>query len=266
MSQVFGAFRAELLRLTQPRRRLLVPLAAVLGAGYTWAFGAAAASGLLGSPTGFYIAAGASGGVVLTCALVGALLSASGVGGDLASGIARTALCRPVSRASWIAGRILALCLTVTALYLSAELGALIAGAARYGLHGAADGTYEIATAGFLAAQLGTSVALSALALCAFVALGALAGVLAGRTGSAVIGVALAGAALTAVGRWPRIEQLLPLSHLTSALDRAAQLSQGLAAEHAGDGALKTLAVCLIWILGATLAAVVALDRRDILS
>jgi ABC-type transport system involved in multi-copper enzyme maturation permease subunit len=271
VSGLLAATRAEWLRLAQPRRLLLCPLTALLAAGYAWAFGAATASGLLGSPSGFYVAAGASGGVVLTLALVGALLAATGVASDLSSGVARTALCRPVSRQSWLTGRILALCVAVIAMFACAELGALASGALRYGLGAAYDATAGanetvLATRSFLAGQLAIGAALSAMALCATIALGTLIGTVTARVGGAVVGVAVAGAALTALSRWPRVESLLPLQWLTAALDRVAQLSQGLAVAHASDGAWPAAVTCLVWAGGASILAAATLRRKDILT
>ena len=100
-----GAFRAEWLRLSTGRAPWLLPLAAALGAAYAWGLGVAAERGLFGAPTGFYLAAAGATGAGITCAAVGGLLAASAVGGDFASGVARTALCRPVGRGAWLGAR-----------------------------------------------------------------------------------------------------------------------------------------------------------------
>jgi ABC-type transport system involved in multi-copper enzyme maturation permease subunit len=266
MNGALAAARAEWLRLTSSRRVLALPVAAALGAFYAWALGAAADNGVLGSRSGFYVVAAASSGIAVTCALVGALVAASAVAGDIANGVARTALCRPVSRSAWLAGRTGTLFVGMAALFVSAGAGALLSGAFRYGLHGAFEGDYAIATAGFLAKELAVAAALSLCAQAAAVSLGALMGALLGRVGAAVVAVALGGAALTALSRWPKAEPLLPVGFLTGALDRVAQLSQGIASAHAGEGGLRSVSTSVAWAVGALLLSAVAVQRRDILT
>jgi ABC-type transport system involved in multi-copper enzyme maturation permease subunit len=261
-----AAVRAESLRLSRPLRLALLPAAALLAFLYASGLGIAAENGVLGSKSGFWLAASSSSGIALTCALLGALLAAIAVGGDLASGVARVALCTPVSRGQWMAGRITTLAVGMALVYAFAALGALAAAAARFGLHGAFEGDYEIASAGFLTGQLLISWAVCLCALACAVALGALAGSVVGRAGGAVAVVALLGAGLTALGRWSRAESYLPGTYLSRGLDRVAQLGQGIAGAHASDGALLALAVCAAWTAAAGLLAALALSRRDILT
>jgi hypothetical protein len=266
MTGLFWAARAEWLRLARPGRAWLLPLASVLSALYAWALSGAADSGMLGARSGFYIAAAATSGVAITCALVGALFASAAVGGDLSHGVARTALSRPVSRAAWMTGRILTLCAALGLLLVFAAAGPLAVGAARYGLTGAFEGDYEIASAGFLAGQWAVAVALSMAGLCCAVALGALMGCLWGRAGAAVVAVAVCGAGLAALSRWPRAERLVPLTYLSSAQDRVAQLSKGISGPHASDGAFAAAAVCVVWLAAASAVAAAALHRRDVLT
>jgi ABC-type transport system involved in multi-copper enzyme maturation permease subunit len=243
-----------------------LPLAAVLAGLYAWGLSAAAESGVMGARSGFYVAAAASSGVALTCALVGVLFASATVGGDLSHGVARSALTRPVSRAAWMTGRIATLCLSLCMLLVCASIGPLVVGAVRFGLSGAYEGDYQIASAGFLAGQWAIATALSLAGLCCAVAIGGLMGCLFGRAGAAVVAAAVSGAALAALSRWPRAERLVPLTYLTSAHDRVAQLSQGISAPHAGDGALTGVAVCAVWLAGASALAAFALRRRDVLT
>lgn len=53
---------------------------------------------------------------------------------------------------------------------------------------------------------------------------------------------------------------------MTASLDRVAQLAQGLAASHAGDGATTAAAVCLGWTAAALAAGAAALTRGDIVT
>jgi ABC-type transport system involved in multi-copper enzyme maturation permease subunit len=266
MSGFWWAVRAEWLRLARPARALALPAAAGLAALYAWGLSAAADSGVLGAKSGFYVAAAASSGVAMTCALVGALFASATVGSDLSHGVARSALTRPVSRGAWMTARIATLCASLCALLICASVGPLLVGAARYGLTGAFEGDYQIASAGFLAGQWAIALALSLAGLCCAVALGGLMGCLFGRAGAAVVAAAVCGAALAALSRWPRAERLVPLTYLTSAHDRVAQLSQGISAPHAGDGAMTGILVCLVWLAAASALAALALRRRDVLT
>jgi hypothetical protein len=259
------ALRAEWFRLGR-RAALALPLAALLAGAYAWALSAAVTSGVLGARSGFYLAAAACSGAALTCAVVGALAAASGVANDLASGLARTVLSRPVDRGAWLAGRVLALGAGMACLFGCACLGALAAGLMRFGLAGAAEGDYLIATPGFLFGQLAAAAGLSVLAQLAAVALGGALGALIGRPSAAVMASVLAGAALLALTRWPAAERLLPLGSVTAALDRVAQLAQGIAAPHAADGALAAVAVCLAWLAAALALGMTALHRGDIVT
>jgi hypothetical protein len=265
MRGLLRALHAEWYR--QGRRAvLLLPLAVLLGSGYAWALGVAVGSGVMGARSGFYLAAAAISGAALTCAVVGALAAASGIGGDLASGLARTVLARPVDRGAWLAGRVLALAGGVGCLFACACLGALVAGLARFGLDAASEGDYIIAGRGFLAQQLLAAVGLSLLAQIAAVALGGAVGALVRRPSGAVLSSVLAGAALLALTRWPAAERLLPLGPLTAALDRVAQLAQGIAGPHAGDGAPLAVGICLLWLGAALAVGIVALRRGDIVT
>jgi ABC-type transport system involved in multi-copper enzyme maturation permease subunit len=266
MKGVGRALRAEWLRLRARWAVLALPLAALLGAAYAWALGAAVDSGVMGAPSGFYLAASAASGAALTCAVVGALAAASGVGGDVASGLVRTVLTRPIDRGAWVAGRVLALGGGMACVFLCACVGALAAGLVRFGAAGSAEGGYVIAGAGFLARQLLGAVALSLLAQLAAVALGGAVGALVGRAGGAVVVAVVAGAGLVALGRSTRVDPLLPLGPVTAALDRVAQLAQGLAAHHVGDGAWAAIGVCVVWIGAALALGGVALARGDIVT
>jgi ABC-type transport system involved in multi-copper enzyme maturation permease subunit len=266
MNGWWWAVRAEWLRLARPGRALALPVAAVLAGLYAWGLSAAADSGVLGARSGFYVAAAASSGVAMTCALVGALFASATVGGDLSHGVARTALTRPVSRAAWMTGRIATLCASLCVILIFASLGPLAVGAVRYGLTGAYEGDYQIASASFLAGQWAIALAFSLAGLCCAVAIGGLMGCLFGRAGAAVVAAAVSGAALVALSRWPKMERLVPLTYLTSAHDRVAQLSQGISSPHAGDGALTAATVCLVWLVGASALAALALRRRDVLT
>src|SRR5271165_3326489 len=110
----------------------LLPLAALLAAAYATSLGVAAERGLFGARSGFYLAAAGATGAAITSAAVGALLAASAVGGDFASGVARTALCRPVGRTAWWTARLLALASAVGLAFSTACGGALLAGLSRF--------------------------------------------------------------------------------------------------------------------------------------
>ena len=259
------ALRAEWLRLRRRRAALVLPpVAAVAGAGYSWALGMAVEAEVMGARSGLYLAAAASSGAALTCAVVGALAGAGGVGGDLGSGLGRTVLSQPIDRGGWLAGRVLALGAAMSVLFLCACLGALGAGWLRFGAGRLVEDGQVIAAPGFLARQLAAAVALSLLAQLAAVAVGAALGALVRRASGATVATALAGAALAALARWPRAEPWLPLGTVTAGLDRVAQLAQGIAASHAGDGALRAVLVCLVWTALALAGGALALSRRDI--
>jgi hypothetical protein len=188
------------------------------------------------------------------------------VGSDLASGLGRTVLARPIDRGAWLAGRVLALGGGVACLFACACLGALAAGLLRFGSGGAVEGDYLIASPRFLMGQLATAAALSVLAQLAAVALGGAVGAIVRRPSGAVMVSVLAGAALLALTRWPAAERLLPLDPVTAGLDRVAQLAQGIAGPHPADGALAAVAVCLLWLAAGIGLGVAALDRRDIVT
>jgi ABC-type transport system involved in multi-copper enzyme maturation permease subunit len=263
----FGrAFRAEWLRLAGGRARWLLPTAALLSAGYTLALAAAVSAGLLGTPSGFFLAAAACSGAALTAAAVGALHAAGAVAADQASGLLRAVLSRPVGRSAWLGGRLATLAIAQGLVFLAACLGAVAAGLLRFGAGPVTDGGHVLAGSGFLTGQLLIALGLSLLAQVAAVALGGVVGIVVGRPGAAVVAACLLGAALLALGRWPSIERLLPLPTVTTALDRVAELAQGIAAHRAGEGGLQAAAVCLLW-LGLTLTAgAAALARAEVVA
>jgi ABC-type transport system involved in multi-copper enzyme maturation permease subunit len=260
------AMRAEWLRLARPRSLVGLVLAALGGAAYAWVLGVAAKNGVFGAPSGFYLVAAASSGSAMACALIGGVFAASSLGGDLANGVARTILCRPVRRDAWVVGRVVASCGAFGVVFIAASLGALGFAAMRYGLHGAYEGDYEIAGASFLARQLAVAISLSLVAQWSALALGAFAGTLFGGSGAAVVAVAVCEAGLFALSRWRRAEALLPSAYLTMGLDRVAHLSQGIAGPHATDGTLLSVGICAGWLVLITAAAGFALDRRDVLA
>ena len=266
MRRVFGAYRAEWLRLATPRSLWLMPLAAVLAGAYALSLGVAAERGLFGAPTGFYLAAAGATGAGITCAAVGALLAATSMGSDFASGVARSALCRPVGRAAWLLARLAALASGVALLFLACCLGALLAGEARFGLGAVMEGSYVLAPAGLLAGQLGVAVATSMVGQTVAVAAGGVLGMALGRPGPAVAATAVLGAGLLALGRWPSVEPLLPTTFLTAGLDRVSQLSQGLSTMHPTDVAPRAVLVFLLWLAALLALGVVLLQRKDIAS
>ncbi len=266
MRSALGAYRAEWLRLATARSLWLLPLAALLAAAYASSLGVAAARGLFGAPTGFYLAAAGATGAGITCASVGALLAASAVGSDFASGVARTALCRPVARAVWLGARLAALASGLALVFLAACLGALLAGQVRFGLGAVSEGSYVLAPQGLLLAQLGVAVATCMLGQAVAVAAGGVLGMAWGRPGPAVACTAVLGAGFLALGRWPEVEPLLPTTFLTSGLDRVTQLAQGLATLHATDVAPRAVLVLLVWLLGVLALGVPVLRAKDIAS
>jgi ABC-type transport system involved in multi-copper enzyme maturation permease subunit len=262
----YGAFRAEWLRLATGRAPWTLPLAAGLAAAYAWGLGVAAERGLFGAPSGFYLAAAGATGAGITCAAVAGLLAASAVGGDFASGVARTALSRPVGRGAWLSARVCALAGGVGLGFLAACAGALAAGAIRFGLGAVTESGYVLARPGFLLSQLAVGMATCFLGQVLAVAAGGVLGMLWGRSAPAVASTAVLGAGLVALGRWPELEPFLPTTFLTAGLDRVAQLSQGLATLHATDVAPRAVLVLGLW-LGATLAVGLSLlQRKDITS
>lgn len=266
MRRLLGAFRAEWLRLATRRAAWLLPLGALFAFAYAYSLGAAAERGLFGAPTGFYLAATGATGAALTCAAVGALLSASALGQDFASGVARTALCRPVGRATWLVARLLALTLGLLSVFLAACGGALLAGQLRFGLGAVTEGSYVLAPAGLLLLQLGAAVASCFLGLAVAVAAGGVLGMLWGRPGPAVASTAVLGAGLLALGRWPRLAEVLPTTFLTAGLDRVTQLSQGLATLYATDVAPRALGVFSGWLVLFLGVGLPLLQRKDVTS
>lgn len=266
MSGLRGAVRAEWLRLRGPRVGWLLPLATLLAAGYAWALGATVDAGLLGARSGFYLAAAACSGAALTCAVVGALAAASGVGSDFAGGLVRTVLTRPVPRAAWIVARLLALGAGMACVFLAACAGAVLAGLLRFGLGGVSEGDYVMASPGFLAAQLGGAVALSLLAQLTAVALGGAIGAVVRRAGGAVVVTALAAVLLLTLSRWKTLETLLPLGPITTGLDCVAQLAQGIAGHHVGHGAPGAVLACALWLAAAFLLSARVIQRGDIIT
>ncbi len=261
-----GAYRAEWLRLATRRSAWLLPLAAVLAGAYAFSLGVAAERGLFGAPNGFYLAAAGAAGAATTAAAVGALWAASAVGADFASGVARTALCRPVGRSAWWTARLGALGSALAWAFAAACLGALVVGWARFGLLAATEGDYVLAARSTLLIQLAAAVATSAFGLTVAVAVGGLLGMAWGRPAPAVASTALLGAALLAFGRWPKLEGLLPTTFLTAGLDRVVQLAQGLAGRHATEVAPRALVVFALWLLGLLSAGGWLLGRKDISS
>ncbi len=266
MTGLARALAAEWLRLTGGRAPLLLPLAALLAAGYALGLGAAVSSGLLGATSGYYLAAAACSGAALTSAAVGALHAAGAVAGDQTSGLLRTVLCRPVDRGAWLTGRLAALAGGQCLVFLAACAGALAVGFARFGAGPTTDGDHVLAGAGFLFGQLLVAIALSLLAQVAAVVLGGAVGIATGRPAGAVVGATLLAAALLALTRWPAAERLLPLSTVTAPLDRVAELAQGIAAHRAGEGAGQASAVCLLWLLLGLGGGALALRRADVVT
>ncbi len=260
------ALQAEWFRLRSRRWPLLLAGSALAGGGYALALSLAVDSGLLGSRSGFYLAAAASSGAALTAAALGALAAASAVGGDRASGLLRTVFSRSLGRGAWLIGRVGTLAAGLGALFLCACLGALLAGLARFGLHGAVEGDYVIAGAGALAGQLLVATALSLLAQSAAVAAGAGLGAAIGRSGLAVVAAGLLAAALLTLDRWKSLAPLLPIGAVTDPFDRLAQQAQGLAGRPVAEGALASVLVCLVWLGGALGLGAYALGRGDIVT
>ena len=266
MRSALGAYRAEWLRLATARALLLLPASGLAAAAYAYSLGVAAERGLFGAPTGFYLAASGATGAGITCAAVGALLAASAVGSDFASGVARTALCRPVPRAVWLLARLGALATALGLVFLAACLGALLAGQARFGLGAILEGSYVLAPWGLLLGQLCVAAATCMLGQTVAVAAGGVLGMAFGRPGPAVASTALLGAGLLALARWPEVEPLLPTTFLTSGLDRVTQLAQGLATLHATDVAPRAVLVLTAWLLGVLALGVPLLSAKDIAS
>lgn len=264
MRGFLGAYRAEWLRLATARSVWLLPLAALAGLAYAYSLGVAAERGLFGAPTGFYLAAGGATGAAMTCAAVGALLAASSVGSDFASGVARTALCRPLSRASWFGARLLALATGLMLVLLAACGGTLLAGQLRFGLGAVREGSYVLAPASLLLVQLCAAVASCLLGQTVSVAAGGVLGMVWGRPGPAVASTAVAGAGLLAFGRWPEVAAFLPTTFLTAGLDRVTQLSQGLATLYATDVAPRALSVFAGWLVVLLAVGFVVLHHKDI--
>jgi hypothetical protein len=258
--------RAEWLRLRSGRAPLLLPLAALLAAAYALALGVAVDAGVMGARSGFYLGAAACSGAALGSAIVGALAAASAVAADQASGVLRTALLRPLDRGAWLAGRLGALGVGLGAVFACASIGAIGAGLIRFGLRGVWEGDYLIAGGGFLAGQLLAALGLSLLAQLAAVALGGAVGTLLGRPGAAAVVTALVGMVLGAATRWPRAQPFLLVGAVTSSLDRVAQLAQGIAGHHVGDGAPATVAICLAWMAAGVVLAAATLARRDVVT
>jgi len=266
MKRLVGAFRAEWLRLATWRSAWLLPLGALLAGAYAYSLGAAAERGLFGAPTGYYLAAAGATGAALTCAAVGALLAASAVGVDFASGVARTALCRPVGRATWLLARLLVLAVGLNLVFLAACGGALLAGQLRFGLGAVTEGSYVLASAGLLFLQLSAAVASCFLGLAVAVAAGGVLGMLWGRPGPAVASTAVLGAGFLALGRWPALAAVLPTTFLTAGLDRVTQLSQGLATLYATDVAPRALGVFCVWLAVCLGLGLPLLQRKDVTS
>jgi ABC-type transport system involved in multi-copper enzyme maturation permease subunit len=266
MRRFLRAFSAEWRRLATPRSLWLLPLAALAAGAYAYSLGAAAERGLFGAPTGFYLASSGATGAALTCAAVGALLAASLVGTDFATGVARTALCRPVGRGTWLLARLLALTGGLLSVFLTACLGALLAGQLRFGLGAVTEGSYVLASGGLLLAQLSAAVLTCMSGEAVAVVAGGVLGMLWGRPGPAVASTALLGAAFLALARWPALAALLPTTHLTAGLDRVTQLSQGLATLYATDVAPRALLVFIGWLALLLALGIPLLQRKDITS
>lgn len=266
MRSSLRAYRAEWLRLATGRSLWLLPLAGLGAGAYAFSLGVAAERGLFGAPTGFYLAAAGATGAGITCAAVGALLAASAVGSDFSSGVARTALCRPVARSAWLGARLAALASGLALVFLAACLGALLAGQVRFGLGAVTEGSYVLASSGLLLGQLCVAVASCLLGQTVAVAAGGVLGMAWGRPGPAVASTAVLGAGLLALGRWPEVEPFLPTTFLTGGLDRVTQLAQGLATLHATDVAPRAVLVFGVWLLGVLALGIPLLQAKDIAS
>ena len=266
MSGFGRALAAEWMRLSGGRAPLLLPLAALLAAAYALALGVAVDSGVMGARSGYYLAAVACSGAALTSAVVGALAAAGGVAGDQANGLLRTVFSRPIHRGAWLAGRLAALVGGQICLFLCAAVGSVAAGFARFGYAGVSEGDYVMASAGFLTSQLLVAIGLSLLAQLAAVVTGGAVGALVGRPAGAAVTVALVGAVLVALTRWPSADRLLPVGAVTAPLDRVAQLAQGIAGHHAGDGAAAWVVVCLLWLGLGFIIGTLALIRADVVT
>jgi ABC-type transport system involved in multi-copper enzyme maturation permease subunit len=264
MRGFLGAYRGEWLRLATPRSLWLLPLAALAGLAYASSLALAAERGLFGAPTGFYLAAAGATGAAMTCAALGALLAASSVGSDFATGVARTALCRPLPRATWLGARLLALAVGLTLVFLAACGGALLAGQLRFGLGAVKEGSYVLASVSLLLVQLCAALASCLLGLTVSVAAGGVLGMVWGRPGPAVASAAILGAGLLALGRWAEVAAFLPTTFLTAGLDRVTQLSQGLATLYATDVAPRALGVFAGWLVVLLAFGVVVLQRKDV--
>jgi hypothetical protein len=150
--------------------------------------------------------------------------------------------------------------------FLSACVGALASGLVRFGLGPVEESGYLLAAPGFLIGQLAVGIVLCVVGQALAVCLGGVLGMVWGRSGPAVASMAVLGAGLLALGRWPELEGLLPTTFLTAALDRVAQLAQGLATLHATDVAPRALSVFAGWLVATLAVGLPVLERKDIVS
>jgi hypothetical protein len=81
-----------------------------------------------------------------------------------------------------------------------------------------------------------------------------------------VVVTALAAVLLLTLSRWRALETLLPLGPITTGLDRVAQLAQGIAGHHVGQGAPGAVLVCALWLAAAFLLSARVIQRGDIVT
>ncbi len=251
----------------QCRRRkiivLLPMLVTLISALMFLAVSFAARENWIGLPSGFYIIAETMNWLLSIFGLLAVVLTSFTISGEFALGTVKAAWVRPLSRRNWYLGKLLAVAIAVSILFLLSILVVTGFSWAQFDLTDLMEKDTLIHSCGNLVTYLVIVVGLSLWAIWSLIAVVGFISTLCQRPGGAITITIAFFLLLTALGIFTEVKQALLSFCFTTPFEQMTIMSKGLFPDWTGL-IQSNIAVCALWLLAALAGGLVVIKRKEI--
>ncbi|MBI5869226.1 MAG: ABC transporter permease [candidate division Zixibacteria bacterium] len=220
-----------------------------------------------GIPTGFYLSGSVLSAAVTSLEFAMTLIVAFSVAREFSAGTIQQVWVRPLSRMSWLSGKLLTSVVVLKVWWVLTLLFVLVVAGVQLGFSDLMEKEYLIHSAGSLWWALLLTVALTTLALAAEIGIVAVCALIIGNPGGTIAVAVIARFILQLASNWDLLRPLILPTYVTAPLGQFIAMSKGLPLPESWGHLTRTCLIgSLVWILAGWLWASWIVKRREVLN
>ncbi|MDZ7859939.1 MAG: ABC transporter permease [Candidatus Krumholzibacteriota bacterium] len=267
MNRNFSAIiSTEIYKLRRNKMRFVVPAAFFLLTILVFVgLSAAALRNYFGLPNGFYVTSASLSWLINIIVLTLVIITSFQISNEFAMGTVKSVWVSPVSRRTWLTGKIIYLCLIAALLLFCSTILVLFLSWIKFGLTNLVEKNYVIHSASSLGLRLLLVLSLSLSTLFAVVCFTSAISTLFCRPGLSIATVLSFGFLMMVIGILPVLKGFLLITYISSPLEQMTAMAKGLPLPFSWSELIKkTLTVSGVYMIISIAAGQLFITKKEI--